>query len=163
MYRLAILYAPYSEEYIRLIEELSGAFGELGLDVAIRGAKDAGVPDILAADIVVFGSDHRDSQSGVSETKASPAGKLNLHPDFGEMERAFEGINLAGKFAGFISMDGGPGPGLFKKALQYTEISTFADDLVFNRKGLTSEQIHTWAKALYKKFEEGMYERESSP
>ena len=84
MYRLTILYAPEDEEYAGPAKQLGDAFSELGLDVVVKAAKNAGIPDILAADIVIFGSS---------------VFKPYLHPHFAEMVRAFKGINLAGKFA----------------------------------------------------------------
>ncbi len=143
MYRLTILYAPEDEEYAGPAKQLGDAFSELGLDVVVKAAKNAGIPDILAADIVIFGSS---------------VFKPYLHPHFAEMVRAFKGINLAGKFAGFLSYGDNNAPRLFRKALRDTDIFEFRRDLVISSGGAEPAELMKWAKELYEKCEEGIYE-----
>jgi hypothetical protein len=144
MYRLTILYAPEDEEYAVPAKQLGDVFTKLNLDVVVKAAKDAAIPDILAADIVVFGS---------SVTQRS-----SLHPHFAEMLRAFEGINLAGKLSGFLSYGSNNAPVLFRKALRDTDISEFNRDLIVNSRGVDTADLESWAKGLYEKFREGIYE-----
>ena len=143
MYRLTILYAPEDEEYAGPAKQLGDAFSELGLDVVVKAAKNAGIPDILAADIVIFGSS---------------VFKPYLHPHFAEMVRAFKGINLAGKFAGFLSYSDNNAPRLFRKALRDTGIYEFRRDLVINSGGAEPAELMKWAQELYEKCKEGIYE-----
>ena len=143
MYRLTILYAPEDEEYAGPAKQLGDAFSELGLDVVVKAAKNAGIPDILAADIVIFGSS---------------VFKPYLHPHFAEMVRAFKGINLAGKFAGFLSYSDNNAPRLFRKALRDTDIFEFRRDLVISSGGVEPAELMKWAKELYEKCKEGIYE-----
>ena len=143
MYRLTILYAPEDEEYAGPAKQLGDAFSELGLDVVVKAAKNAGIPDILAADIVIFGSS---------------VFKPYLHPHFAEMVRAFKGINLAGKFAGFLSYGDNNAPKLFRKALRDTDIFEFRRDLVISSGGVEPAELMKWAIELYEKCKEGIYE-----
>ena len=142
MYRLTILYAPEDEEYAGPAKQLGNAFSELGLDVVVKAAKNAEIPDVLSADIVIFGSS---------------VFKPYLHPHFAEMVRAFKGINLAGKCAGFLSYRGNNAPKLFRKALRDTDIYEFNRDLVINSGGTNPDELMNWAKELFKRFEDGIY------
>lgn len=142
MYRLTILYAPEDEEYAGPAKQLGNAFSELGLDVVVKAAKNAGISDILAADIVIFGSSVL---------------KPYLHPHFTEMVRAFKGINLAGKCAGFLSYSGNNAPKLFRKALRDTDIYEFRRDLIINSGSTKPDELTKWAKELFKRYEEGIY------
>ena len=132
MYQLAVLYAPYGNEYSEKMEELGRAFKKLNFDVNLRGAKDAGITDILAADVVVFCSVQFEGQS--------------LHPDFDDMVRVFEGINLAGT------------PELFREALRDTEIGTYSGDLILSARGTEANKVKTWAAALYTGFKDSIHE-----
>ncbi len=142
MVRLTVLYAPEDEEYAEPARQLGEAFTELGLDVIVKAAKVAGIPDILAADIVIFGS---------------TVFKPDLHPHFAEMVRAFEGINLAGKYAGFLSYNGNNAPKLFRKALRDTDIYEFRRDLAIKSGKSKPEELMKWARDLYKSYEDGIY------
>jgi len=143
MVRLTILYAPEDEEYADPAKQLGGTFSELGLDVAVKAAKNAEIPDILAADIVILGSS---------------VFKPDLHPHFAEMVRAFKGINLAGKCVGFLSYNGNNAPKLFRRALRDTDIYEFNRDLVINSGHVLPAELMNWAKELYEKYEAGIYE-----
>ena len=146
MNRVTILYAP--EKHGELVGKVAAAFRKLSLDVTALPAGNGGIPDITPADIVVFASGFE--------------GGGSLHPDFGEMVRAFAGINLAGRLAGFLDLDGGSAPALFRKALGDTGIAVFQRDLVLggDRAKTTGLErtIAEWVEALTTKYRNGLHE-----
>jgi len=150
MYRLTILYAPGDEEHRAPAEELAARFSQPDLETVVKAARDAQIPDVTASDLVVFGS-------------AVAAGG-GLHPDFAEMIRAFEGINLAGRLSAFLAYQESGGkdgaPALFRRALGETEIAVFPEvlNLPDSSSDAPSAGMASWADRLYTTFKDGLHE-----
>ena len=140
MHRITILFAPDEEGYRTPAETLGQAFSRLGLDVVVKAAGEARFPDILASDIVIFGSE--------------VVGSGALHPHFGEIVRTFEGVNLAGRLSGFLCYENNGASSLFRDALRDTDISFFQEDLVIRSDETSDKRIEAWAGKLYGRYEE---------
>jgi hypothetical protein len=81
-----------------------------------------------------------------------------IHGDFSEMVRAFGGMNLSGKLAGFVSLGDNDSSGLFRKALLDTNISMFKETLSVDRLKGESEKLRTWIDKYYEKHRGCTYE-----
>jgi flavodoxin len=137
--KAVILYAPEGQEYRIPAEELGRSLAQVNLDVKVKAAKDAGIPDILAADVILLGS--------------LTNGRGEVHEHFAEIVRAFEGINLAGRLAGLISYDEGDSHKIFEEALRDTDISVFAENLTVETAHTDAERIKSWAERIYANYE----------
>ena len=130
------LYAPNSEELQNLGEAVVRAFKQKDVVATAKPALVSGIPDVLASDIIIFGL----------------AGGKDLNPgesDFAEMFRAFAGINLAGKFAGLLSLDENASPAVFKEALKDTDIDIFNEELPVSSLNIKRARLRSWAGKLY--------------
>ena len=140
MYHLTILYAPDTKDTRSAANSIADAFKRENLDVKVRPAREGGIPDVLASDIVIFGLDGKDLK---------PANTA-----FAEMFRAFKGINLAGKLSGLISFNKNNSPEIFRKALKDSDIEILDDVLSLATRSIDGKKIKSWADKLYKKFKD---------
>lgn len=140
MYHLTILYAPDAKDTRSAVNSIADAFGRENLDVKVRPAREAGIPDVLASDIVIFGLDGKDLKPAKTA--------------FAEMFRAFKGINLAGKLCGLISFNKNNSPEIFRKALKDSDIEIFDDVLSLATRSIDGKKGKSWADKLYKKFKD---------
>ena len=135
MDRVAILYSTKSGEKEEAILSLAGAFQKLKYRVSVKKAGEAAITDVLAAEIVVLGSG--------SDGPIDPA--------FGEIHRALNGVNLAGRIAGILDFDNGSGAA-FRESLKDTDIDIFTDRLQMGKAGV--KEINNWASGLNKQYRE---------
>ena len=136
MYRLAILCAVETEGTRKAIQTLTEEFSSHEIEVRFRESQEARVPDILAVDLLVLGS--QDSSS--------------LHPDFAEIRRALSGMNLAGRMAGLLDFGNGSTEE-FRKALKDTDIDIFKEELELTDNH-DNAVIRGWATRMVKAFQE---------
>src|SRR5208337_4185034 len=118
MYNVLILWAPDTAENRKLVDSVARALEMSKVSLLVRGAAEATIADVNAADIVIFGAQK-------THTTDAPA-------EFSEFLRIFKGITLAGRTAGFFSMGAEKATARLRKALKDTEISQSDDDPLFN-------------------------------
>ncbi len=117
MYNVLILWAPDTADNRKVVEAVKKGLESAKAALVVKGAAEATIVDVNAADIVVF---------GVQKPAAA-----DLPPDFNEFMRIFKGITLAGKTAGFFSMGNEKATARLRKALKDTEISQLEEDPLF--------------------------------
>jgi hypothetical protein len=108
MYRGVIIYAPAEAKLEQLVRRLTDCFDGERFKVATCSADQAEIPDLAGADIFVLAS--------------LPAGGQAIHPDFTEILRALQGITLAGRVGGAISVGSEPTVQAFRRALRDCEL-----------------------------------------
>jgi len=113
-----------------MAQTVAASFAPRKVWAEAKPAGESGIPDVLASDVLVF---------AVDGEKIDPA-----ETDFREMFRAFEGINLAGKFAGLISLDGNDSPSVFRAALKDTDIDIFEEVLDVSLRKLKRSRVRSW-------------------
>jgi len=111
-------------------QTVAASFSSRKVRAEAKPAEESGIPDVLASDVLVFALDGE---------KIDPA-----ETDFREMFRAFHGINLAGKFAGLISLDGNDSPSVFRDALKDTDIDVFAEVLDIPLRRIKRFRVRSW-------------------
>lgn len=117
-------------------EAVVQAFKQKDVTASAKPASTSGIPDVLASDIILF---------GLAGQEVEPGGS-----DFKEMFRAFSGINLAGKFAGLISIDDNSSPAVFREALKDTDIDIFTEELAVSLQNIRRARIRPWGGRLYR-------------
>jgi hypothetical protein len=108
MYRGVIIYAPAGQPLEPLVRRLADCFDGEKIKVTSCSADQAAIPDLAGADIFLLAS--------------LPAGGQPIHPDFKEILRALQGITLAGRVGGAISVESEPTVKAFRRALQDCEL-----------------------------------------
>jgi menaquinone-dependent protoporphyrinogen IX oxidase len=144
MTKVIILYAPHDSGIKKFIEALLKAFDKKRFTVTAKNALKSHIPDIAAADAVVFGS------------KGNSA--VSIHAEFKELLRAFSGVNLAGKSAGFFLEKNTDTFKDFEKALKVSDISIFDEPLIYQEKGIDAKQLRRWADKFGKFLEKNIHE-----
>ncbi len=144
MYSMVILYTPEKDIINEYVSVLCDVFGKNGIKVTKKNANDAAITDILSSDIVIFGAE---DESGT---------KTQFH--FKEIIRSLKGINLAGRFAGFISFNKKSTSLTFKKALSDTDIILFKDELILDSIKINKKFVKSWAIELLKGFKANLNE-----
>lgn len=135
MYNVLILWAPDTAENRKLVETVARSLEQAKVSLLVKGAAEATIADVSAADIVVFGAQK-------TSTNDVPA-------EFSEFLRIFKGITLAGRTAGFFSMGAEKATARLRKALKDTEILQSDDDPVFaDQKQGTSISLAEWSQKL---------------
>jgi flavodoxin len=135
MHKVLVLWAPDTTENRKIIASVTEAFGATKLMPIVKKAGDSTIADITAADIVVFGTQRTDASE--------------LPPEYAEYLRAFKGITLAGRTAGFFSVGPEKATTRLRKALKDTEIAQLEEDPLFldQRPGQAAD-IAGWVRKL---------------
>lgn len=135
MYNVLVVWAPDSAENRKLVETVARALEQVKVTLAIKGATEATIADVTAADIVVFGAQKTASADAPSE--------------YAEFLRIFKGITLAGRTAGFFSMGTEKATGRLRKALKDTEIFQSEDDPLWSDgKQGAAPSVNEWSERL---------------
>jgi flavodoxin len=135
MYNVVVLWAPDSADNRRIVEAVSRALEQAKVALTVKGAGEATIADVTAADIVVFG--------------AQKVAAVDTPAEFTELLRIFKGITLAGRTAGFFSMGQDKATLRLRKALKETEIAQVEDDPLFmDQKSGPSTTVAEWAQRL---------------
>ena len=130
-----ILWAPDTAENRKVVDLVTKAFDEAGVGTQTKKVTEATIADINGARIVVFG--------------AQKANGTEVPPEYAECMRAFKGVTLAGRTAGFFSLGAERATAKLRKALKDTEVSQLEDDPVFaEQKPNLSSEIAAWAAKL---------------
>ena len=113
-----------------------GIFFEKGkFNLRIKSAAAATVPDFTWADILIVGTDE--------DSLAFAKG------EYREINRAFTGINLAGRLAGFFSAsDTGTAEESLHRMFRDTEITIFPVHLAVKGKDIPTAETEGWARSL---------------
>ncbi|MQY77289.1 MAG: hypothetical protein GH155_06645 [Spirochaeta sp.] len=141
MFNVAIIYAPQKSELKGLAEIIKDAFNTKNFKVNIKSASQAGIPDIAAAEILILA--------------ANSSGSTPIHSDFSEILRALNGVNLAGRLAGFCTVNTSDTLKAFKEVLNDSE-AVIGPELFLSAKGEKERkaEIKSWIEELSGKFEE---------
>lgn len=135
MYNVLILWAPDTAENRKLVEAVTRALEQPKVSLLVKGAAEATIADVNAADIIVFGS----QKTGAAEVPA----------EYSEFLRIFKGITLAGRTAGFFSMGSEKATARLRKALKETEILQSEEDPLFaDQKPGSSASVQEWSQKL---------------
>jgi flavodoxin len=135
MYNVLIVWAPDTAENRKLVETVARSLDQAKVSLLVKGAAEATIADVSAADIVVFGAQK-------TSTNDVPA-------EFSEFLRIFKGITLAGRTAGFFSMGSEKATARLRKALKDTEILQSDDDPVLaDQKQGTPMSLVEWSQKL---------------
>jgi flavodoxin len=134
MSRVIILYAPEDQSMINSANNIRAAFENEGCETAVKAAESAAMPDIAAADILILGS--------------LPKGKKPIHPDFKEITRALQGINLAGKTAGIFTLDQENTITSFRDILHDSDITLCDEGFFIAKENNNSPAEADWVKKI---------------
>jgi flavodoxin len=135
MYNVLILWAPDTAENRKLVDVVARALEQAKVALLVKGAAEATIADVNAADIVVFG--------------AQKAGGVDVPAEFAELLRIFKGVTLAGRTAGFFSMGAEKATIRLRKALKDTEISLSEEDPLFaDQKPGSPTSVLEWSQRL---------------
>jgi hypothetical protein len=129
-----------------VVESDSGRLDEAGRELAkglesepcdtkVRASSAAVVSDVLWADVVLLGYDDEKSlgQTG-----------------FKELNRAFRGINLAGRTAGLFHVTAAEAPALLRRMLKDTDIALFPEIL----SAVAGRDVAVWVRAVVRSHRE---------
>ena len=144
MFNVAIIYAPEDEDIHEFAQQIHSEFKKSDFKATLKKANKASIPDIAAADIVVFGS---------KEQKKYP-----IHNDFSQLIRSFSGVNLAGRAAAFFILENSDTLAEFKKVLNDSDIQFFNPPLYIKKEKqkANAKAISQWVKKIYKSYKELM-------
>jgi len=135
MYNVLILWAPDTAENRKLVDAIARALEQAKISLLVKGAAEATIADVSAADIIVFG--------------AQKTNTTDVPVEFSEFLRIFKGITLAGRTAGFFSMGAEKATTRLRKALKDTEISQSEEDPLFaDQKQGTPSSVMEWSQKL---------------
>jgi flavodoxin len=135
MYNVLILWAPDTAENRKLVEAVSRALEQPKVSLLVKGAAEATIADVNAADVIVFGA----QKTGAAEVPA----------EYSEFLRIFKGITLAGRTAGFFSMGTEKATTRLRKALKDTEILQSEEDPLFaDQKPGSPASFTEWSQRL---------------
>jgi len=138
MHNVLVLYAPDTEGARRAVARLTAAFDASLFTVTARPAGTSHIPNIAAADIVLFAT-----ESGSSK---------GLHPDWDELVRAFSGVNLAARMGAIISLGEGAGASGMRRALRDTEMTLLGEEPVLSK--VSDADLRRWVGELTARFKE---------
>ena len=146
MYRGVIIYAPAEAELEQLVQRLADCFDSEQIKVAISSADQAAIPDLAGAELFLLAS--------------LPAGGQPIHPDFTEILRALQGITLAGRVGGAISVGSEPTVAAFRRALRDCELDLPDRNFrSFSPEQLESTELNSWIEYLSGQLENPAGER----
>jgi hypothetical protein len=138
MHNVLVLYAPDGEAARSAAARVSDAFDGSRFTVTARPAGTSHIPNLAAADLVVFAT-----EAGASQ---------GLPSDWNELVRAFAGVNLAAKVGGILSLGKTGDAAGIRKALRDTEITLLADEPALEK--LSDADLRLWVGALCGRFRE---------
>lgn len=136
MIKILILFAPQDDVLKDICENLGSHFDANQYQIKILSANKSSMPDLSAADIIIL-------SSAKGKTKAN-------HSDYNEIIRSAQGINFAGRTAGFLSFSS---EGLFEKFsadFNDSEISIFPEVLDIDINSINKKALQNWAQGLEK-------------
>jgi flavodoxin len=147
MFNVAIIYAPEDADIHEYAQQIHNEFKKSDMMATLKKAGKASIPDIAAADIVVFGS---------KEQEKDP-----IHSDFSQLIRSFSGVNLAGRAAAFFIMENSSTLSEFKKVLNDSDIHFYKPPLYIKKdeQKANTKAIAKWVKDVYKSYKEMMHGR----
>lgn len=122
-----VLYEDGCPEIERIAREVAERIGEGGREARLRAASSTTIPDILAADLYVFGAESSEA------------------PSYLQVARVLSGINLAGRRALFFGASGAAVAHL-RAICSDTEVSAARADLVTRR--IDGPAIAAWLRDL---------------
>jgi hypothetical protein len=141
MYRGIIIYAPVEETMEQLVRRLADCFDGNRFKVATCMAAQAAIPDLTRADVFLLAS--------------LPSGQQPIHPDFAEILRALQGITLAGRVGGAVSVDSEATVRAFRQALQDCELALPVENFrSLSRENLQSSDLKAWINAITRQLED---------
>jgi hypothetical protein len=137
MFRAAVIYAPAALR--AAADRIAAALDRKRFKVSLKAAREASLPDLAAADLVLLGS--------------SAQGRTALPQEFAEILRALPGVNLAGRVAGVFA-EGSDAPlAAWKKALQDSGIRLEPGSLL-RADGAVPGALSAWVGGLARQVEE---------
>jgi flavodoxin len=140
MYHAALIYAPASPEMEAISKKIIGKLPRNRVEAVRKAARDAAIPDIAAADLVLLGS-------------AAQRGDA-VHEDFAEIFRALKGISLAGRTVGIYALDSESTIRAFADALKDCEVSLPSPNrLVLKTPDPAEQDISRWLSGLLQHLE----------
>jgi len=141
MFNVAVIYAPQESELKRLAEIIKNSFNSKSFKVMIKSASQAGIPDIAAAEILILA--------------ANSSGSSPIHSDFSDILQALNGVNLAGRLAGFCTASTSDTLKAFKEALNDSE-AVIGPELFLSARDAKERkaEIKNWIEELSGKFKE---------
>ena len=146
MYNVLVLWAPDTAENRKLVDAVARTLEQAKVKVKVKGAQEATIAEVNAADIIVF---------GVQKTAS-----VEVPSEFSDMLRIFKGISLAGRTAGFFSMGTEKATGRLRKALKDAEINLFEEDPLFgDQKQNSSSVLSVWSEKLIETHQEMQHAR----
>jgi len=141
MFNVAIIYAPQKGELKELVKTIKDSFNPKNFKVIMKGASQAGIPDIAAAEILILA--------------ANSSGSSPIHSDFSEILRALKGVNLAGRLAGFCAVNTSDTLKSFKEVFNDSEAVIGPELFLSARDAKTRKaEIKNWIEELSVKFKE---------
>ncbi len=141
MFNVAIIYAPQKSELKDLAEIIKDSFNSKNFKVISKSASQAGIPDIAAAEILILA--------------ASSSGSSPIHSDFSEILRALNGINLAGRLAGFCAVNTSDALEAFNAVFNDSEAVIGPELLLSARDAKACKaEIKNWIEELSGKYKE---------
>jgi hypothetical protein len=120
-----------------------------GKKYAVRSvpANEAGIVDITAADILIFGS-QEDSKGLVDG-------------EYRELYRALQGINLAPRYAALFTIDSQEALSGMKAMLKDTNVTLYNTSLIYTYiTGEKDSTVERWIEDIQTQFEDSIHERQ---
>ncbi len=141
MYHCVIIYAPEDKALQGVINNIEAVVNKKFISLTVMPAGKALISHIALADLVILAS-LDDSQR-------------SIHEDFSELLRTFTGVNLSGKFIGFVTVKDSNTLKDFEKSLKDTGITYFEEPLAVED-GIQagSRSLTAWIKKLENEFKE---------
>jgi flavodoxin len=140
MVRAVILYAPKEDAIVKTAGIMEKAFDKKVFSVKSTDAQTGSITSIAAADLIVVG------------TGKGPSGPY--HPDFQEIVRALEGINLAGRVCAFFAVNSDQAIDEFRAAFKATGAKVFTEPLLVKSEP-QADQVKSWIRKLTSFYKEG--------
>ena len=130
--KVFIAYSPGKGEIADLANRIAEKCEAASVSVSIKAAGEATVPEINAADILVFGAEEE--------------GAVLQEGGFRDFFRAFTGINFAGKRGALFSYSMQTAVDGLKEMLKDTELSLPSPGLIYtkNGKSVNDKKVDKW-------------------
>lgn len=143
MHNVLVLYAPDAEDARRAAARVAAAFDAARFAVTALPARASHIPQIAAADLVVF---------------ATPAGaSRGLPADWDELVRAFCGVNLASRMGGILSLGASGDAAGIRRALKDTDMTLLPEEPALGK--MSDADLRRWVGDLCGRFQEFCGER----
>jgi len=140
MCKVVILYAPDEKFINETANNIATVFNKGKCHTTVKSANQTKIPDITASDIIIFGPNTKE--------------KKTVHPDYKEIIRAFTGINLAGRIAGFFTFGGNESINSFKEILHDTDISLYEPNFLIENNN-DPDILMKWVKNIITQYKDG--------